>query len=50
MEYVCFITNVFTQNENMAHVIEVIGAFLSELKAVMNINHREWIRGCCYYG
>lgn len=30
----------FTQNESTAPLIEVIGAFPSELKAVMNINNR----------
>lgn len=31
----------FTQNENTAPVIEGIGAFPSELKAVININNRK---------
>lgn len=31
----------FTQNENTAPVIEVIGAFFSELKVVININNRK---------
>lgn len=37
----------FTQNENTAPVIEVIGAFPCELKAVMNINNSLQIRSCC---
>lgn len=41
MEYVYFFINVFSQNENTVPVIDAIGAYPDELKAVMNINNRK---------
>lgn len=41
MEYVHFIAHVFTQNKKTAPIIDEIGAYPSELKAIMNVNYRQ---------